>query len=132
MIFLDSLLVDRLIDVEHNDADGILSDHKMVTATMSIQGLITAPSDPFKYKKPKGFRFQFRDTEAEHWKAFGEALTLELSGWHQMRECGLKEPVMDVENNRVEDLRRVDVEKAWRGYSKILIQCAKDNLPGKI
>ncbi|KAG0352913.1 hypothetical protein BGZ54_002515 [Gamsiella multidivaricata] len=129
---VDSLLVDRLLDVKHDDANGTLSDHKMVTAIMSVQGLITASSDPFKYKEPKGFRFQFRDTQAEQLKAFGEALSLKLSDWSQMREYGLKEPAIGMENNGVEDLRRVDIEKAWREYSKTLIQCAKDNLPGKI
>ncbi|KAI7816412.1 hypothetical protein BC939DRAFT_508352 [Gamsiella multidivaricata] len=131
-VSIDSLLVDRLLDVKHDDANGTLSDHKMVTAIMSVQGLITASSDPFKYKEPKGFRFQFRDTQAEQLKAFGEALSLKLSDWSQMREYGLKEPAIGMENNGVEDLRRVDIEKAWREYSKTLIQCAKDNLPGKI
>ncbi|KAI7824305.1 hypothetical protein BC939DRAFT_476727 [Gamsiella multidivaricata] len=132
MIFLDSLLVDRLLEVKHSSIDGISSDHKMVAVKLTLHGLTEAPSSPIKYKKPKGFRFSFRDTGKLEWTAFKEALDDLLSDKEKMRELGLKEPTEDNDTNTLEDLHKVDVERAWRWYSKNMLQCAKDTLPGKI
>ncbi|KAF9343362.1 hypothetical protein BGX26_005858, partial [Mortierella sp. AD094] len=104
----------------------------MVTASITTQGLLRAPSNPHKYKKPKGFRFKFRDTEKEQWEAFADAMNGQLQDKEKMKALGLK-GISDVDNaDLTEDLRKVDLEEAWRWYSTIMINCAKEILPGKV
>ena len=132
MIFTNSLLVDRLLEVKHNTVDGVSSDHKMVTAIISVHGLIQTMANPIKYKKPRGYRFRFRDTDKAQWNDFKDALGKELNDVARMEEFGLKDLDQDEDMDRLEDLRKVDIEKAWRWYSKTMLRCAKSNLPGKI
>ncbi|KAF8953808.1 hypothetical protein BGZ46_003132, partial [Entomortierella lignicola] len=131
MVFLDSLLVDRLSKVKHKDVDVITSDHKMVIATISTQGLLQAPSNPNKYKKPKGFRFKFRDTDKPQWEAFEEAVSGQLRDPEKMKEFGIKE-LWDDNADQMGRLRKLDIEGAWRWYSSIIMECAKEHLPGRV
>ncbi|KAF9148079.1 hypothetical protein BGX20_006464, partial [Mortierella sp. AD010] len=113
MIFLDGLLVDRLSKVKHKTIKAIDSDHRMVTATISTQGLIQAPSNPTKYKKPKGFRFTFKETEKVQWKAFEDAMNIQLLDPEKMKTLGVK-GLLEEDADQIGRLKKLDIEEAWR------------------
>ncbi|KAF9988903.1 hypothetical protein BGZ79_005068, partial [Entomortierella chlamydospora] len=103
----------------------------MVTATISTQGLIQAPSNPTKYKKPKGFRFNFKETEKVQWRAFEDAMNIQLGDPEKMKTFGIK-GLLEEDTDQIGRLRKLDIEEAWRWYSSVIMECAKNNLPGRV
>ncbi|KAF9082305.1 hypothetical protein BGX27_004578, partial [Mortierella sp. AM989] len=114
MIFLDNLLVGRLIKVKHITVNGISSDHRMVSITLTTQGLLQAPNNPQKYKKPRGFRFKFREADKSQWEAFAGAMYHELDDPDKLKELGIKGIDPEDETIELENLQNLKVEEAWR------------------
>jgi len=135
MVFVSDLLADRIMKVKHKSLAGIVeSDHKMVAAAFTMHGLMEQSLGGILYKKPKGYRFLFRETTNKDWEAFADDVSARLRDKNEMSTMGLRryDPEEEDINITLEDLQRIDVERAWRWYSEGVMTSAKDNLPGKV
>ncbi|KAF9367394.1 hypothetical protein BGX21_007453, partial [Mortierella sp. AD011] len=90
-----------------------------------------APSNPTKYKKPKRFRFNFKETEKVQWKAFGDAMNIQLLDPEKMKTFGIN-GLLEEDADQIGRLKKLDIEEAWRWYSSVIMECAKYNLPGRV
>ncbi|KAF9152037.1 hypothetical protein BGX20_005248, partial [Mortierella sp. AD010] len=141
MIFLSGLLDDRIIKVRHKKLETVKSDHKMVIADITLNGLFTPPRKR-PYKKPKGWRFLLRETSKEDWEVFEFEIERRMGATGApLEKLGLKrferggdnsgEDLEKLNGNlTAEDLEKVDITQAWRWYSS-QVKSACEVLPKK-
>ncbi|KAF9561559.1 hypothetical protein BGW38_009004, partial [Lunasporangiospora selenospora] len=105
----------------------------MVRTTFILNGLEhLVPLHKSSYKKPKGFRFQFREAKKEHWEEFEESVSDELEDEEKLEKLGLEEWNEEEEVTETETLQNLDLNAAWNWYSKVVLRCAKETVPGRI
>ncbi|KAF9431129.1 hypothetical protein BGZ76_000532 [Entomortierella beljakovae] len=83
-------------------------------------------------KAQTGFRFQFRDAEEEDWENFKTAFTESLDDINTIHTFGLRHLDDTTDEQFPTQLRHIDLNRVWSWYSKKMMKCAKDNLPGKV
>ncbi len=132
MIFVGDRLATRLLRARHKDMlDIVASDHAMVVVTINIHGLVNGLSISTT-TKPKGFRFQFKDTTDEQWEAFKSATEAQLMELDSDKMVGLQPFQSSEENVSKASFSKLEVELAWNRFSKVVYKEAKETLPGKI
>ncbi|KAF9555486.1 hypothetical protein EC968_008900, partial [Mortierella alpina] len=134
MIFVSTSLAERFVTAGIKQlGDTVSSDRQMDTLTLTLHGtphLIRQTAK--KYKKPKGFRFQLKETSHEQWALYETELDEALRKSMVADALGLQMPVEGDEEQAVADYETVDLNKIWNWYSKTVLTIAKKTLPGKI
>ncbi|KAG0337934.1 hypothetical protein BG005_003910, partial [Podila minutissima] len=139
MVFVSQTLAHRFIQCTHDSLEGIAdSDHQMVNVSLTLHGSqhLTRHNHQ-RYARPTGFRFLFREAEADDFNEFSKNLTLHLEkDKEQLEAIGIrpldeKETEAEAEKIDVDRLRRIDLERGWTLYSKAVMKAAKATIPGK-
>ncbi|KAF9555307.1 hypothetical protein EC968_009018, partial [Mortierella alpina] len=134
MIFVSTSLAERFVTAGIKQlGDTVSSDHQMATLTLTLHGTqhLTRQTAK-KYKKPKGFRFQLKETSHEQWTLYETELDEALRKSTVADALGLQMPVEGDAEQAVADYETVDLNKIWNWYSKTVLNIAKKTLPGKI
>ncbi|KAF8918800.1 hypothetical protein BGZ58_004774, partial [Dissophora ornata] len=62
----------------------------MVIAAFTMHGLMEKSLSSILYKKPKGYRFLFREANSKDWEAFADDVTARLRDENEMSTMGLR------------------------------------------
>ncbi|KAF9972727.1 hypothetical protein BGZ75_001375, partial [Mortierella antarctica] len=134
MIFVSTSLAARFTAADIKPlGDTVSSDHHMATLTLTTHGTQhLTRQNAQKYKKPKGFRFQLKETSQEQWALYATGLDEALRRNMAEDNHGLKTPAEEDEEQEVADYKTLDIDKIWNWYSKLVLATAKKTLPGKV